>query len=230
LDRGSFAAHDNKDESTLKIALWGGGGHSAVVLDAARRQGVHEVVAIFDDGEEGKNSSFRSGLPVFSGRERLVRLRAEGVEGMTIGIGDERTRTELAVIATKLGFSLCTIVHPSAVVCDDVRLGLGSVIFAGAVVQTGTEIGSNVVINTTASVDHDCRIGDGAQLAPRVALGGRTSVGDLSFVGIGATVINRIVIGRNCVIGAGAVVVRDIPDHSVAFGVPARVVRQRDPV
>jgi acetyltransferase-like isoleucine patch superfamily enzyme len=26
------------------------------------------------------------------------------------------------------------------------------------------------------------------------------------------------------------VVVRDIPDHSVAFGVPARVVRPRDPV
>jgi acetyltransferase-like isoleucine patch superfamily enzyme len=26
------------------------------------------------------------------------------------------------------------------------------------------------------------------------------------------------------------VVIRDIPDHSVAYGVPARVVRQRDPV
>jgi acetyltransferase-like isoleucine patch superfamily enzyme len=25
-------------------------------------------------------------------------------------------------------------------------------------------------------------------------------------------------------------VVRDIPDHSLAYGVPARVVRQRDPV
>ena len=86
-----------------------------------------------------------------------------------------------------------------------------------------------MVINTGASVDHDCKIRDGVQLAPRVVLGGRVHIGDLSFVGIGATIINRIVIGRNCLIGAGAVVVRDIPDHNVAYGVPARVIRQRDP-
>ena len=86
-----------------------------------------------------------------------------------------------------------------------------------------------MVLNTGASVDHDCDIGDGVQLAPGVVLGGRVHIDSLSFVGIGATIINRIVVGRNCLIGAGAVVVRDIPDHSVAYGVPARVIRQRDP-
>ena len=99
----------------------------------------------------------------------------------------------------------------------------------GRIVQTGSQIGDNVVLNTGASVDHDCDIRDGVQLAPGVVLGGRVRIDSLSFVGIGATIINRIVVGRNCLIGAGAVVVRDIPDHSVAYGVPARVIRQRDP-
>jgi sugar O-acyltransferase (sialic acid O-acetyltransferase NeuD family) len=214
----------------MKVALWGAGGHAGVVLDTVRQQGTYEPVAFLEDGSGPREQRSRSGLPILCGREHLARLRSDGVEGMVIAIGGEATRVGLATIALDAGFQLCTIVHPSAIISADVRIGAGTVVFAGAVVQTGSEIGNNVVINTCASVDHDCRIGDGGQLAPRVALGGQANVGGLSFVGIGATVINRIVIGRNCVIGAGAVVVRDIPDHSLAYGVPARVVRQRVPV
>lgn len=214
----------------MRLALWGAGGHAGVVLDAVLRQGLHESVTFIDDTKDAGDPFHRSGLSILYGRDHLARLRADGVRGMVIAVGDERKRTALAAIAVDAGFELCTIVHPSAVICADVRIGAGTVVFAGVVVQTGSEIGNNVIVNTGASVDHDCRIGDGAQLAPRVALGGRVKVGDLSFVGIGATVINRIEIGRNCLIGAGAVVVRDIPDHSLAYGVPARVVGQRNPV
>ncbi|MNC45515.1 putative acetyltransferase [compost metagenome] len=51
-------------------------------------------------------------------------------------------------------------------------------------------------------------------------------VGDGSFLGIGAKVLPGIRLGRHCVIGAGAVVTRDIPDYSVAMGIPAAVKRQ----
>ncbi len=219
-----------KRAAGMKLALWGAGGHAGVVLDAVRQQGLHEAVTFLVDNKDAEDPCHRSGLPILYGRHHLERLCADGVRGMVIAVGDDAKRTALGAIIADAGFELCTIVHPSAVICDDVRVGSGTVIFAGAVVQTGSEIGNNVIVNTCASVDHDCRIGDGAQLAPRVALGGRVQVGDVSFVGIGATVINQIEIGRNCVIGAGAVVVRNIPDHSVAYGVPARVVRRRDPI
>jgi UDP-N-acetylbacillosamine N-acetyltransferase len=214
----------------MKLLLWGAGGHGAVVLDTVLQQGVHEAVGFIDDAYSSELSFHRSGLPIFCGRHHLTRLRDDGVRAIVIAVGDEANRTRLAATAVSAGFELCTIIHPSAVICRDARIGAGTVIFAGAVVQTGCEIGKNVIINTCASVDHDCRIGNGAQLAPRATLGGRVNVGDLSFIGIGATVNNRIKIGRNCVIGAGAVVVRDIPDHRVAYGVPARVVRERDPL
>ena len=41
----------------------------------------------------------------------------------------------------------------------------------------------------------------------------------------GAKLVGNIEIGNNVVIGAGAVVSRDIPDNSVAVGVPARVIK-----
>ena len=210
----------------MKLALWGAGGHGRVVFDAARQQGLHEVLAFIDESQKEATRHI-GGIPILYGRGQLIKLRAEGIEGIVIAVGDELTRAKLATIAVDAGYSLCTIVHPSAVICADVRIGAGTVVFAGAVVQTGSQIGENAIINTCSSVDHDCTIRDCAQLAPRVVLGGRVSVGELTFVGIGAAVINRISIGRNCVIGAGAAIVRDIPDHSVAYGVPARVMRQR---
>ena len=41
--------------------------------------------------------------------------------------------------------------------------------------------------------------------------------------------IHEVTIGADTVVGAGAVVLGDLPDRVVAFGVPARVVRDREP-
>jgi len=49
-------------------------------------------------------------------------------------------------------------------------------------------------------------------------------IGDFTFVGANAVILMGVNIGSHCVIGAGAVVTTDIPDRSVAVGVPARVI------
>lgn len=54
------------------------------------------------------------------------------------------------------------------------------------------------------------------------------SVGDNVYIGVRALIMLGVHIGSNCIIGAGAVVTRDIPDNSVAAGVPARVVKSLD--
>ncbi len=54
------------------------------------------------------------------------------------------------------------------------------------------------------------------------------SIGDGSWIGENVSILGAR-IGRNCVIGANAVVTHDIPDYSVAVGVPAVVIRAFDP-
>jgi len=49
-------------------------------------------------------------------------------------------------------------------------------------------------------------------------------IGDSTFIGANAVILMGVSIGDHCIIGAGAVVSIDLPDHSVAVGVPARVV------
>jgi acetyltransferase-like isoleucine patch superfamily enzyme len=57
---------------------------------------------------------------------------------------------------------------------------------------------------------------------------GVVAIGEGTWIGENANVLSCKV-GRNCVIGANAVVISDIPDFSVAVGVPARVVKRYDP-
>jgi acetyltransferase-like isoleucine patch superfamily enzyme len=50
-------------------------------------------------------------------------------------------------------------------------------------------------------------------------------IGDGTWIGENACIIG-VEIGKNCVIGANAVVTRDIPDYSVAVGVPAKLIKR----
>lgn len=53
---------------------------------------------------------------------------------------------------------------------------------------------------------------------------GCISIGDNVMIGSGVVILPNTRIGSNVVIGSGAVVTKDIPDNSVAAGVPCRVV------
>lgn len=53
---------------------------------------------------------------------------------------------------------------------------------------------------------------------------GKIKIGDNCDIGMNATIMPGVTIGKNCIVGAGAVVTHDIPDSSVAVGVPARVI------
>ena len=54
------------------------------------------------------------------------------------------------------------------------------------------------------------------------------TVGDSVYIGNNVLLLPGVTVGNDVVIGAGAVVSHDIPDHSVAVGVPARVIKSTE--
>ena len=54
------------------------------------------------------------------------------------------------------------------------------------------------------------------------------TVGDNVYIGNDVIILPGVSIGNNVVIGAGAVVSRNIPDNSLAVGVPAKVIKTAD--
>jgi len=53
-------------------------------------------------------------------------------------------------------------------------------------------------------------------------------VGNNVYIGMDAYIMPGVTIGNNVIIGAKAVVTHDIPDNSVAVGIPARVIKNID--
>lgn len=96
---------------------------------------------------------------------------------------------------------------------NEIKIGDGSNVQDNAVIHTskdfGVSIGDNVTIGHGAIV-HGCTIGNNV------------------MIGMGAIVLDGVVIEDNCIIGAGALVTQGkiIPAGSLAFGNPAKTVRQ----
>lgn len=210
-----------------RLIIWGASGHARVVCDIARLCGQYEVVGFVDDLQPERHLSTFCGLPILGGVEQLEQAPSRGIHHIVIAVGDCEARMRLASFAREKSLELATVVHPSAVVAQDVAIGAGTVIAAGAVINPGSQIGSNVIVNTSASIDHDCTISDGSHICPGVRLAGSVGVGLGSWIGIGSVVIQKVQIGAWAVIGAGAVVISNIPDNALAYGVPAKVQRRK---
>lgn len=85
-----------------------------------------------------------------------------------------------------------------------------------------------VVVSGYASFGDNCRIRNGVVIGvSRVKDKGAPKIGNNVDIGAGAKVLGAITIGNNVLIGANAVVLRDVPDNSIAVGVPAVVKPRR---
>ena len=50
-------------------------------------------------------------------------------------------------------------------------------------------------------------------------------IGDDVWIGANAVVLPGVTIGSHCVVAAGAVVTKDVPDHTLVGGVPAKIIK-----
>ena len=119
-----------------------------------------------------------------------------------------------------------------------------------ASIGTDCNIGQCVYVDTDVSIGASCKIQNGVSLFRGVTAGdrvffgpGATFVNDLlpradsdawevvptrildgASIGANATILCGVTLGTNCLVGAGAVVTKDVPDHGLVVGNPARLI------
>lgn len=199
------------------LVVIGTGGHARELVTLARACG-REVAGMAGDDEPTGEHLVRLGAPWLGPVASILGESNPLVVGF--GLPAERARWVTSLDGGHQRFT--TLVHPSAVLADDVTLGSGAVIHALCHVSTGVNVAQHVHVGAGSALAHDVALGSFTTLAPRVVLSGGVVTGEGVFIGAGAVVVPGCAIGEGTVVSAGAVVVGDVPAGVTAKGAPAR--------
>ena len=203
-----------------RLIIIGASGHGKVVADIAKLNGYEDIVFLDNDLEIKECA----GYPVLGSDMMTSELEGD----LFVAVGNAENRKRLMERDSIRNFPI--LIHPSAVIADDVVIGIGSVVMAGVVINSEARIGKGCIVNTSSSIDHDCTVSDYCHISVGAHLSGTVIVGGGTWIGAGATVSNNIRICAGCIIGAGAVVIKDLEKPGTYVGVPAKLKDGRQPI
>lgn len=187
-----------------------------MVADLVRAEGRYQLVGLIDDDPLLAGSE-RFGLPVLGDRRALAR---EKTDHLILGVGDNHARQRICAELT--GWHYPTLIHPSAVLGEDISIGAGTVVMPGAVIEHGATIGEHCIINTGAVIGHESCIGGFCHVSGNSALGGGVTLERCVFVGMGAVVTPGVTVARNCLLTAGSMTSRNVAEGATVIGNPGR--------
>ena len=146
----------------------------------------------------------------------VLDAKGEGNDGITIGAGVYIGRR--TIVYCKGG---------SITLGDRVNLSANCQLFSSnrLTVGAGTVVGAFSYFLSGGAYDLESGVPFADQAGMETK--GPLTLGADGWIGARVTILDAACVGDHCVIGAGAVVTKPIPADSIAFGVPARVVRSR---
>jgi sugar O-acyltransferase (sialic acid O-acetyltransferase NeuD family) len=211
-----------------KIVLLGGGQHVSYCIDIIEKENKYCIIGITDPNL--KVGTEIMGYKIIGKQEDIKELITKyNIEAGIITIGDNWTRKVVydKIINLIPDFEFVSSIHPSVIIGKNVEIGKGTVIMAGCIISPNAVVGEFCFFATGAILEHDSLMGDFSSLSAGSVTGGKVIIGQYTAITLGVTLFDRIKIGEHTIIGSGSLVTKDIPSFVVAYGSPARVIKER---
>lgn len=210
--------------SVNKLLIVGAGGFGREVhrwlSDWVLQNQGWKIAGFINDGP-GSVARFSHYPPVVSS---IDEYQPEPDEHLLCAIGSPADRRKVVEKLQAKGARFFTLIHPSAIVGENVAVGQGAIICPLTVLTADLIIGDFAILNISCVVGHDAAVGAFSTLSPHCNVAGAGVLEDEVFMGTNACVLPGVRVGHQSVIGAGSVVLRNVASCTTAFGVPAKSI------
>lgn len=216
------------------LVIVGAGGFGRETVDVVRAinkagpSAEWDLVGVIDDAPSDVNLErlARMHVPYLGTVDDLT--SRTGPAAVAVGVGNPVARAKVTARLDRMNSRYATLVHPTAVIGGDVKLGEGAIICAGASVGSNVALGRHVHLNPHAVIGHDSVLGDFVSVNPNATVSGDCCVGALVLLGAASVVLQGRQVGARSVVGAAACVVRDIGTEQTVVGVPATPLQAKE--
>jgi len=140
----------------------------------------------------------------------------------SIAIQSPKLKLQIAESCLNKGAAFINLIHPTAIIGEDVSLGLGCILCPFVVLSTNIKINNFVIFNTFSYAGLASEIGDGCTINPHCGVMISAKLGKGVFMGSSSIIFPRKSVGNYAFIGAGSVVLNNVKENEKVFGTPAR--------
>ena len=106
------------------------------------------------------------------------------------------------------------------VIGSHTRVGIGNVIIGPVTIGSHVNLAQHI---TVTALNHN--FSTSGMIDTQGVNTAQVTISDDVWIGAGAVILPGVTIGEHVVVAAGSVVTKDVPSHSVAAGVPAKVIK-----
>jgi sugar O-acyltransferase (sialic acid O-acetyltransferase NeuD family) len=138
------------------------------------------------------------------------------------GIGNIDVKKRIVRDLKKRGAQFITLIHKTAVVATNARIGEGVIICPFATVSDSVVLDDFVMLNFYSSCGHDSKIGKYSILSPYSTTNGFVTLEEEVFLGTHSTVTAHNKVGSRSKISANSVAMHDVPSYTFVYGVPGK--------
>lgn len=139
-------------------------------------------------------------------------------------IGDIQAKKRCIQKILDRGGDFLTLIHPTAQVSPDTKIGKGCMLSSYVGVGVETTIGDFCLIQSKATIGHDVYVGDYARIDCNVVLIAGVKVGRDVCIHTSSVINHDVRLGEGCVVGAMSFVIKNVKPGQTVFGNPAKVI------
>lgn len=207
------------------LIIIGAGGYAREVynfaLNSKGYNSDYDIKGLLDPDEHSLDQF--EGYPPILGDEITYSFCEDDI--FITAIGDNLLRKKIVSIVESKGGHFATLIHNTAIVNSNVKIGSGSIIQPYAYVGADTKIGNHTYIQNCNVIGHDVVIGNYCRIDCNVVFVGGTKAEDYVTVHTNTVINHKVIVGENSIVGACSFVIRKVKPNTTVIGNPAKTLK-----